>query len=179
MKNLEQAQEVVKFWQAAGPQKWFAKDAKFDHEFKTKFYDLHFAAARQELEPWLKQADSALALILLLDQYPRNSFRDTAHMFATDGLALSYARQCLRYLPELAPAMRNFICLPFMHSEDIEVQEESVVLYINNSSDSLYWAQLHRDIIAKFGRFPHRNKVLGRTSSKAELEFLEQGGFSG
>lgn len=174
-----QAKQVIDFWQAAGPQKWFAKDENFDQDFREKFYDLHFAAARQELESWLDTPDSALALILLLDQYPRNSFRGTAHMFACDGLALAYARKALVHLDKIDKELRNFICLPYMHSEDLSVQNESVLLYINHAPDSLYWAQMHRDIIADFGRFPHRNAVLGRATTPAEQQFLDAGGFAG
>lgn len=176
---MHQAKQVIDFWQAAGPSKWFAKDDAFDLEFKNKFYELHFAAARRELESWLNHADSALALVILLDQYPRNAFRNTAHMFACDGLALFYARKSLMHLPMIASELRNFICLPFMHSESLELQQESVALYAEHAPDSLYWANLHLDIIAKFGRFPHRNQVLGRLSTPAEQQFLDAGGFTG
>lgn len=174
-----QAKQVIDFWRAAGPKKWFAKDDDFDLEFKQKFYELHFTAASQELESWLDQADSALALIILLDQYPRNSFRNTAHMFACDGLALAYARKALVHLPNIDKELRGFICLPFMHSEDLSVQDESVLLYVNHVPESLRWAQIHRDIIAKYGRFPHRNAVLGRQTTPEEQQFLDAGGFAG
>lgn len=173
------SQAVIDFWQNAGPQKWFAKDVNFDNEFRESFYELHFAAARQELESWLEKPMAALALIILLDQYPRNSFRDTAHMFACDGLALSYARKSLAHLPKIDQQLRGFICLPFMHAEDLATQEESVLLYINYAPDSLKWAQIHRDIIARFGRFPHRNKLLGRLTTAEEQQFLDAGGFAG
>ncbi len=102
MLNLsDTAKDVLDFWRAAGPKHWFAKNKDFDTEFKNKFYDAHFAAARGEFSAWIKSPESALALIILLDQYPRNSFRGTAHMFATDGLALSYARQALLHLAKI------------------------------------------------------------------------------
>lgn len=173
------APSVVAFWRTAGPERWFSKDPGFDTEFRTRFQDAHFAAARQELESWLAQPESALALILLLDQYPRNSFRNTGHMFATDGLALHYARLSLRHLAAIEPALRNFICLPFMHAESLPEQEESVALYQVHVPDSLYWATMHRDIIARFGRFPHRNALLGRQTTAEEQAFLDDGGFAG
>ncbi|TAN30941.1 MAG: DUF924 family protein [Castellaniella sp.] len=173
------APSVVAFWRDAGPGRWFTKDPDFDIEFRTRFRDAHFAAARQELEGWLDQPVSALALILLLDQYPRNSFRNTGHMFATDGLALHYARLSLHHLAAIEPELRNFICLPFMHTESLPVQEESVMLYQAHVPDSLYWAVVHRDIIAQFGRFPHRNHLLGRQTTPQEQAFLDSGGFAG
>lgn len=181
MNNLDisRAQDLIKFWQESGPGKWFAKDAAFDALFRERFFDWHIIAAKQELEHWLSQPESALALILLLDQYPRNAFRGTAHMFATDGLALSYARRALDYLEQTETELRNFICLPFMHSESIEAQKEAVSLYKKYLPDSVYWAQVHYDIIAQFGRFPHRNAALGRITTPAEQEYLDNGGFAG
>lgn len=175
----ETARSLVQFWRDAGPQRWFSKNADFDAAFRSRFYDAHYAAARRELDDWLKQPESALALILLLDQYPRNAFRGTAHMFATDGLALAYARQALPMLESVAPELRNFVCLPFMHAENLAVQEESVALYQRHAPDSLRWATEHRDIIEQFGRFPHRNLALGRTTTAAEQAFLDAGGFAG
>lgn len=173
------AQAMTDFWREAGPAKWFAKDAAFDAEFRSRFQDAHYAAARQELEAWLTAPESALALILLLDQYPRNAFRDTGHMFATDGLALAYARRSLGFLDRIEPALRNFLCLPFMHAEDLAVQREALDLYRQHAPDSMHWAQVHHDIIARFGRFPHRNAALGRITTPEEQEFLDAGGFSG
>lgn len=175
----DQAEAVVDFWQQAGPTRWFAKDAAFDASFRERFEAAHFAAARQELMGWLDKPESALALILLLDQYPRNAFRGTGHMFATDGLALQCARLSLPYLEHLDPAMRNFLCLPFMHAENLALQEASVALYERHIASSIYWARLHHDIIARFGRFPHRNHLLGRITSVAEQAFLDEGGFAG
>jgi len=173
------AQALVDFWRAAGPAQWFAKNPAFDADFRDRFQDAHYAAARQELADWLRQPESALALILLLDQYPRNAFRDTGHMFATDGLAQAYARRSLDYLDRIEPALRNFICLPFMHAEDLAVQKEALILYRRHAPDSLRWAQVHHDIIERFGRFPHRNAALGRATTPEEQAFLDSGGFSG
>lgn len=173
------ARAVVEFWRDAGPERWFKKDPDFDAVFSGRFREAHFAAARGELVSWLGQPESALALILLLDQYPRNAFRGTGHMFATDGLALSYARQALVHLDQIDPALRGFICLPFMHAEDLAVQEESVRLYTRAVPGSLSWAVEHRDIVHRFGRFPHRNAALGRETTTEEHQFLASGGFAG
>ncbi len=173
------ARTVVSFWREAGPGRWFSKDDAFDAEFRERFLDAHFAAARGELEGWLDQPESALALILLLDQYPRNAFRGTGHMFATDGLALAYARRALVFLDRIEPVLRNFVCLPFMHAEDPAVQEASVALYEREVPGSLHWAIEHRDVVRRFGRFPHRNGALGRDTTPEERRFLDTGGFAG
>jgi uncharacterized protein (DUF924 family) len=175
------ARDLVDFWRDAGPAAWFRKDAVFDAAFGEQFHAAHFAAARQELGAWMDHHESALALILLLDQYPRNAFRGTGHMFATDGLALSYARQALEagFLSLVEPTLRGFVCLPFMHAEDLDAQEESVALYTAHAPDSLSWALDHRDIIRRFGRFPHRNAALGRETTTEEQRFLDDGGFAG
>ena len=173
------AQAVLTFWRDAGPGRWFKKDPGFDAAFGERFRAAHFAAARGEFESWLDQPESALALILLLDQYPRNAFRGTGHMFATDGLALSYARRALVHLDQIEPALRGFICLPFMHAENLAIQEESVRLYTQAVPDSLSWAVEHRDIVQRFGRFPHRNAALGRETTAEEHQFLTAGGFAG
>lgn len=175
------AREVVDFWRDAGPAKWFSKSATFDAAFSTRFHDLHYCAARQELADWVNRPESVLALILLLDQYPRNAFRGTGHMFATDGLALHYARQALAvgFLLQIESPLRNFVCLPFMHAEDLGVQEEAVILYKTHVPDSMGWAQEHHDIIQRFGRFPHRNAELGRDTTAEERQFLDEGGFAG
>lgn len=173
-------QDVVAFWHAAGPKRWFAKDAAFDRDFATRFHAAHMAAARRERDDWLADADGALALLILLDQYPRNAFRGTAHMFATDPLALAFARSIVaRGLDQPVPAaLRVFCYLPFEHSESAADQERSVALCdALNGHDK--WAHMHRDIIRRFGRFPHRNAVLGRDSSPEEQAFLDAGGFAG
>ncbi|KKW69222.1 hypothetical protein AAV94_01875 [Lampropedia cohaerens] len=175
------ATELVLFWQAAGPQRWFSKDAAFDAVFAERFRAVHFAAARQELAHWLGEAVSALALLLALDQYPRNSFRGTAHMFATDYLALHWARRAVDegHDQRVAPALRSFFYLPFMHSETLADQQRCVALCEPLGGQTLHHAREHRDIIARFGRFPHRNAVLLRTSSAQEQAYLDAGGFAG
>lgn len=172
---------VIDFWRAAGRERWFTKDAQFDSEFRERFFDLHLAAARRELEAWLHAPHSALALLILLDQFPRSAFRDTAHMFATDALACHYARQVVDAgLDEQVEAdLRQFFYLPLEHSERLADQNLSVAFNRGISDETLRYAELHREVITRFGRFPHRNQLLGRESSSEEQAFLADGGFAG
>lgn len=177
-----EARQVVGFWREAGKAgQWFIKDAAFDRRFRDRFLDLHLAAARQELNAWAEGAESALALLVLLDQYPRNAFRGTPHMYATDALARAFARQSLAvgHMTQIDPALRLFFCLPFAHSEDLADQDLSVELNALLGSEPERHAKGHRDIVLRFGRFPHRNAILGRDSTPAEQAFLHQGGFAG
>jgi uncharacterized protein (DUF924 family) len=175
------AAEIVAFWRSAGPEKWFDKDAEFDAHFHDRFRDLHFSAARQELDTWLEMPESGLALLLLLDQFPRNCFRGTAHMYATDPLARTYARTALdkRLDAGVEEPLRIFLYLPFMHSEDLADQDLCCRLCEPLGESSLHHALEHRDIIQRFGRFPHRNAILLRQSTPVEITFLQEGGFSG
>ncbi|QHJ00215.1 DUF924 family protein [Xylophilus rhododendri] len=172
---------IVAFWRDAGPQKWFKKDEAFDAAFRQAFFDSHLLAARQQLGHWMDSAEGALGLLLLLDQYPRNAFRDTAHMFATDALARHYARLSLArgWDRQVDTALRPFFYLPFEHSEDATHQALAVRLCESLDAQTLRFARLHADIIERFGRFPHRNAVLMRQSTEAEQAFLDQGGFAG
>jgi uncharacterized protein (DUF924 family) len=176
-----QALQIVEFWREAGASKWFTKDSNFDAEFSRRFTDLHFVAARQRLGSWLTDPAASLALVLLLDQFPRNAFRDTGHMFATDGLARRYARMALDrgHVEHLPSDLALFLCVPFIHSEDLADQDHGVALYRQHSPANLRHAVEHRDIIARFGRFPHRNALLGRESTEEEIRFLDGGGFAG
>jgi uncharacterized protein (DUF924 family) len=174
---------VIAFWRAAGPTRWFRKSATFDAEIGRRLGSLHYWAAAGMLDHLAtKSAQGALALILLLDQVPRNMFRGSARAFATDEHAREVARYALsrgfdRRMPR---ALRGFFYLPFMHSEDVDDQELCVALYeILKDPLSLKYAEDHLDIIRRFGRFPHRNAVLGRDTTKAEEQFLAQGGFAG
>lgn len=176
--------EVIAFWREAGPPRWFAKDNAFDAEIRARFEDLHHAAARGERADWAWHWQGSLALLLLLDQFPRNLYRGSAHAFATDPLALGIARTALAAGHDRqAPAdLRVFFYLPFEHSEALADQRLCVELceaLDRDGSDWSNWARMHQDIIARFGRFPHRNAALGRTSSPEEQAFLDEGGFSG
>jgi uncharacterized protein (DUF924 family) len=176
-----QADEVLAFWLEAGPGAWFVKNPDLDRRFRERFMDLHFAAARRELDHWLEDADAALALVLLLDQFPRNAFRDTPHMYATDSLARKYAKLSIArgHATQLQKPLALFLCVPFIHSEDLDDQRRGVQLYKQYAPENLAFAEEHCDIIACYGRFPHRNVILGRESTQQEMDFLRQGGFSG
>ena len=173
-------EDVVAFWRDAGPARWFRKDDAFDRDFTRRFSDAHEAAARGDLDEWAGSPQGALALCILLDQFPRNAFRGTARVFATDERARKVASAAIRagFDRQVEPPLRQFLHLPFMHSERLEDQELCVDL-AGDDAESRRWAQHHRDIIRRFGRFPHRNALLGRESTPEELEFLAGGGFAG
>jgi len=174
--------DVVTFWTEAGPKAWYKKKTAFDAEIRRRFEALHFAASRGELDGWAETAEGALALLLLLDQFPRNMFRGSPHAFATDPLARQVARAAVDrgFDQQVAPELRQFFYLPFEHSEHLEDQDHSVALCAaSGDADLLKWARLHRDIIARFGRFPHRNASLARTTTEQEQAFLKSGGFAG
>lgn len=179
-------QDVLGFWTAAGPDKWFAKSEAFDDAIRLKFEPVHLSAARGKYDAWAAEAEGALALLILLDQFPRNLYRDSGHAFATDGKARAIAAAAVAagHDKALAPELRPFFYLPYEHSESLADQETSIALFeallkSTGDADSLKWAIAHRDIIARFGRFPHRNKCLGRTTTAAEQAFLDEGGFAG
>lgn len=178
--------EIVRFWQDAGQASWFGKDDAFDAQIRDRFEPAHLAASRGELPHWSATAEGALALLLLIDQFPRNIYRGSAHAFATDALARSVARQALDegLDQQVEPLLRPFFYLPFEHSEGVEDQDRSVALAealrdAEGDAATLRWAVLHRDIIVRFGRFPHRNRVLGRETTAEEQAFLDEGGFAG
>ena len=172
---------VVDFWREAGPDMWFAKDPAFDRRFRERFLALHEAAARGALRDWLKTPTGALGLVLLVDQYPRNSFRGTPRMYATDAMARTVAEAAIAAGHDRAvdQAMALFFYLPYAHSENLADQEKSVELSRRLGQPSLSHAEGHRDIIRRFGRFPHRNPILGRTMTPEEQKFLDEGGFAG
>ncbi len=177
----QRALAVTRFWREAGLEAWFGKDEAFDAALRDRFLDLHFAAARRELDGWIEHPESALALMVLLDQVPRNCFRGTGHMFATDPLARHYAQQAIGKGHDLAVEadIRVFFYLPFEHSEDLDDQKRSVELHRANAEAYLKYAVDHLEIIERFGRFPHRNPQLGRDTTAAEKAFLDGGGFAG
>lgn len=180
--HLPNPSDVISFWIKAGPEKWFAKDDSFDREFKSSFLDAHYAAARRELDFWMDTADGALALLILLDQLPRNCFRNTGHMFATDPLALHFTRQAIsrNYQHDVDSELLPFVLMPLMHSEILQDQNDLIDLLDENTHKNTYdYAVIHRDVIARFGRFPHRNAALGRDTTADESAFLKEGGFSG
>jgi uncharacterized protein (DUF924 family) len=178
--------EIIGFWREAGPDRWFRKDPAFDEAIRLAFEPTHHAAGRGEHDAWMESAEGSLALLILLDQFPRNLYRGSPHQFATDGLARRVARHGVArgFDRAVGPELCNFFYLPFAHSEDIADQDQGVALCEAaereaGAKDLTKYARLHRDIIARFGRFPHRNRALGREPTAAEQAFLDEGGFSG
>lgn len=174
--------DVIGFWHQAGPAKWFKKVAAFDEAIRLKFEPAHHAAARGEYDAWAGSPDGALALLILLDQFPRNLYRNSAHAFATDPKARAIAMAAIGkgFDRQVDPALRLFVYLPLQHSEDLTDQDYGLALYAEaGDEENLKWASIHREIIARFGRFPHRNPALGRVTTAEEQEFLDKGGFAG
>jgi uncharacterized protein (DUF924 family) len=174
--------DVLAFWRGAGPDKWFEKDAAFDAEIAVRFVAIWHAAADGRLAGWEDAPEAALALVIVLDQFPRNMFRGDARAFATDAMACAVADGALARGFDQATdsAMRPFFYLPFMHSEALADQDRCVRLYeALDDAEQLRYARQHRDVINKFGRFPHRNRVLGRSTTQAERDFLDDDGVAG
>ena len=174
------AQAVLGFWFQGDAERkeWFRKDGSFDAEIRTRFMGLHEEAARGALDSWTDSPAECLALLILLDQFPRNLFRDSARAFATDARALEAARHAVAsgYDRALSDIERMFVYLPFEHSENLADQERALELFAGHPNRE--WARRHWEIIKRFGRFPHRNVALGRQSTPAEIEFLKQPGSS-
>ncbi len=173
--------DVLAFWREAGPDKWYAKDDAFDADIREKFLATYEAAAAGKLADWEGNADGALALVVVLDQFPRNIFRGQAQCFATDAAARAVANRALKrgYDLDVPVDQRGFFFLPFMHSEDITDQNRCVALYREAGDGDLKYALEHQEIVRRFGRFPHRNAALGRATTPEEQAYLDTGGFSG
>lgn len=180
MTGPDTPQDVLDFWRAAESD-WFSHAPEFDARFRERFLGLHMAVAARDRDDWAATAPGALALVLLTDQFPRNAFRGTGHMYATDGLARAFAvrAQDAGLFERTEPALRLFLAMPFAHSEDLADQDRSVALNARLGQPWLSHAEGHRAIIRRFGRFPHRNPLLGRETTPEEAEFLRNGGFSG
>jgi uncharacterized protein (DUF924 family) len=186
MTALPTAAEVVRFWREAGRRTWFRADAQFDKMIRTRFESLHLGASRCELAGWGESPDGALALVLLFDQFPRHIYRGSAHAFATDPLARQAADRAITDGFDLAfeTSLQPFFYLPFEHHEDAASQARSVELSARHAersgeADYLRFARLHAELIDRFGRFPHRNQLLGRASTPDEVTYLASGGFRG
>jgi uncharacterized protein (DUF924 family) len=177
---LAAPEAVLSFWRAAGPKRWFVQEPAFDTEIRERFLATHKAAAAGRLSGWEDTAEGALALLLVLDQFPRNMFRGSARAFSTDPLALATTLRAIERGFDRAIPMpeRNFFYLPFEHSENLADQERGVALTeATGDAEAVKWAKVHLDVIRRFGRFPHRNAALGRVSTPEEIAFLEGGGF--
>ena len=174
--------EILAFWREAGSDRWYTKDAAFDAQVQRQFLGLWQKAAAGELSSWETSDDGALALVIILDQFPRNMFRDDAKAFSTDRQALEVAARAIARGADarIEPDLLEFLYMPFMHSERLADQQRCVELFRNTgNTDNIGYARDHAEIVSRFGRFPHRNRVLGRTTTPEEQAFLDSGGFSG
>lgn len=174
--------EILQFWfEELEPSQWWVKDEDLDRRIYDRFAEVHTQAARCELFAWRNTADGRLAEIIILDQFSRNMFRGTPQAFSNDRLALALAQEAVagKFDQQLSPAKRSFIYLPYMHSESVKIHEIAEKLFSQPGLEAnLEWEIKHRNIITRFGRYPHRNEILGRKSSKEEIEFLKQPGSS-
>jgi uncharacterized protein (DUF924 family) len=173
--------DILAFWRAVGPQKWFVQDAGVDADTR-RFLPAYEAAAAGRLAPWEETPEGALALLLLLDQFPRNMFRGEARAYAADPLARAIAERAIArgFDQKFANPERRFFYLPSMHSETLVDQERCQALCrVAQDAEGVKHADIHADIIRRFGRFPHRNAVLGRETTAEERAFLDAGGFAG
>jgi uncharacterized protein (DUF924 family) len=180
--NIATPAVVLAFWREAGPNRWFTRDEAFDASVRENFLATYQAAAAGELSDWEATAEGALALVIVLDQFPRNMFRGHPRSFATDPQARAAAKNAVARGFDLAlpPVQRPFIYMPFQHSENLADQEESLRLFHRLAAEVpamagyIEYAEHHLEVVRRFGRFPHRNAVLGRASTAAELEFLRR-----
>lgn len=171
--------EILNFWfEDTKPQQWFQVNTEFDYLVKSKFAGTYDLAVQGIFDDWREDPESMLALILLMDQFPRNMFRGTSRSFATDSVALEFSKQAIdkHFDTLLDPVKRLFLYMPLQHSETMRDQEISVLMYEKIRKDepiSYKHALEHKEIISKFGRFPHRNAILGRENTPDEKEYLE------
>ncbi|MGM0563811.1 MAG: DUF924 family protein [Pseudomonadota bacterium] len=174
--------DVLQFWfHELSPKDWWKKDRALDQKISEQFGDLHTQAAAGELVDWRASARGRLAEILVLDQFSRNIFRDQPGAFACDTMALVLAQEAVSggRDRELSVQEQRFLYMPYMHSESVAIHEHALRLFDQpGMEDALKFEIRHKDIIDRFGRYPHRNKILGRTSTPEEIEFLKQPGSS-
>lgn len=175
-------QSVLQFWfEELDPAQWWVKSPELDMDIRRRFGRLHAQACLGELFEWRTRTRGRLAEIIVLDQFSRNIYRDRPQAFAADGMALVLAQEAISNGAEkgLSPQERLFLYMPFMHSESLKVHDVALALFEQNGlTDNLEFEVRHRDIIARFGRYPHRNALLGRASTEEEKRFLEQPGSS-
>jgi len=181
--NLTTPADILAFWRDAGQAKWYTKNDAFDDEVRRRFLDLWRKAAAGQLAAWEATDDGALALVIVLDQFPRNMFRGDARAFSTDAQALEVASRAVARGADkrIDPGLVEFLYMPFMHSERLADQDRCIALFQGGGGrpDNVKFAQVHADIVRRFGRFPHRNQVLGRATTPEEQAFLDEGGFAG
>ena len=173
---------ILAFWREAGRERWYKRSDAFDAEVGRRFLPLWKRATAGELASWEESDEGALALVIALDQFPRNMFRGTPEAFASDALARDVARRAIDRGVDgrIDPILLEFLYLPFMHSEHLPDQLHCVALFQNtDNAENLKYAREHADIIQRFGRFPHRNRLLDRATTEEEQAFLDGGGFAG
>jgi uncharacterized protein (DUF924 family) len=174
--------DILAFWREAGRDRWYARDEAFDALVRERYLKLWRKATAGELSAWEASDDGALALVILLDQFPRNMFRGDANTYASDSEARKVARRAIDRGADgrIDPHLLEFLYMPFMHSEHLADQLRCVELFRTaDNAESLKYAEHHAEIIRRFGRFPHRNRILGRATTPEEQAFLDDGGFSG
>ncbi len=174
--------DVITFWREAGKERWWKKDDAFDAEIRTRFLGLWEEARDGGLALWRASDDGLLAMVIVLDQFPRNMFRGDPRTYASDLLAREVASQAIAggVDQRVDQTLQQFLYMPFMHSEELADQEKCVALFsASGEPENAKYAQGHAEIVRRFGRFPHRNKILGRAMTEAERKFLEDGGFAG
>ena len=174
--------DILTFWREAGTDRWYKKDDAFDAEVRHRYLDLWQKASAGELSAWEASDDGAMALTMVLDQFPRNMFRGQARAFSSDVMACDVAARAIarRVDARIDPVLVEFLYMPFMHSEHLADQLRCVELFRSAPNpDNLRYAEEHAEIIRRFGRFPHRNRMLGRTTTAEEQAYLDGGGFSG
>jgi uncharacterized protein (DUF924 family) len=174
--------DILAFWREAGTDRWYKKDDAFDADVRRRYFDLWQRASAGELSEWETSDDGALALVILLDQFPRNMFRGKPEAFSSDAMARDVAARAIARGVDarIDPLLVEFLYVPFMHSEHLADQLRCVELFRSAPNpDNLRYAEEHAEIIRRFGRFPHRNRLLGRATTAEEQAFLEAGGFSG
>ena len=179
---MTEAKDVLDFWFSADPKKWFVKDEAFDAEIRDRFMPLLDAARAGQLASWEESRDDLLALIIVLDQFSRNVFRNSALAFLSDPEALRLSHKLVAH-PDwdgLSLQQKQFAIMPMMHAEDL-IEQQNCLAWMKRIGleEGARFAQIHLDIIERFGRFPHRNDVLGRRTTPEEQAFLDEGGFAG
>lgn len=173
-----QPKDIITFWfETLTPKQWWVKDTELDEQIRTQFFDVYQLGAQEKLHHWQSSDLGRLAEIIVLDQFPRNMFRELPNAFETDALALQRTNAAIEAgtHKRLQPAQINFLLMPFMHCESLKVHQEAWPLFEQYTTKNTQNFELkHQEIIKRFGRYPHRNKILGRTSTPKEKTFLNQ-----
>lgn len=179
---MNMIEEVLRFWfEQNGPEQWWSSDPEFDAAIRSRFGTLHGRVVQGELHGWRDTPEGRLAEIIVLDQFSRNLYRDDPRAFAADGMALALAQEAVRIGADQAvpPVRRQFVYMPYQHSESRRIHRAAVPLFASlDVPESLDFERRHKAIIDRFGRYPHRNRVLGRSSTEEEIAFLREPGSS-